>query len=353
MKPKVSVIVPVYKVEPYLRKCLDSLVNQTLRDIEIIVIDDGSPDHCGAICDEYAAMDERIQVVHKENGGLSAARNEGIDRATGEYITFVDSDDWCELDMYETAYAAAKKHDADILIFDAFENHEDHVHIRQYCDHEFVLNDRSVIELIQLSVLTPNLPLKYGFRLTVTQGSPWDKLYRAELFQHADLRFTTNVKAHEDVIFNLYAFTYADRCAYIQAPFYHYRILSTSIMNKYNPNRVEVDRKIYYEFERFKATHAVHADFDRAVRGRVLTMFNQCGYRYFFHEQNPDRFSKRLKRVKQAIREEPYCLAFADAGKDYLNRKQALVLPLARARFAFGLWVLNRLDRVLKKGKKN
>ena len=99
--PKISVIVPVYKVEPYLRKCLDSIVNQTYRNLQIILVDDGSPDNCGKICDEYAARDRRIEVIHQENGGISAARNAGLNLADGDYIGWVDSDDWIEPEMYE------------------------------------------------------------------------------------------------------------------------------------------------------------------------------------------------------------------------------------------------------------
>ena len=96
--PLISVIVPVYKVEPYLRKCVDSIINQTYKNLEIILVDDGSPDNCGVICDEYAAQDSRIRVIHKENGGVSSARNAGLDICTGDYIGFVDSDDWIESD---------------------------------------------------------------------------------------------------------------------------------------------------------------------------------------------------------------------------------------------------------------
>ena len=101
MEEKISVIIPVYNVEPYLRKCLDSVINQTYRNLEIIIVDDGSPDNCGAICDEYAARDDRVIVIHKKNGGVSAARNDGIRIASGKWITFVDPDDWCEPDYYE------------------------------------------------------------------------------------------------------------------------------------------------------------------------------------------------------------------------------------------------------------
>ena len=92
--PLVSVIIPIYKVEKYLAECIDSVINQTYHNIEIILVDDGSPDGCGAMCDAYAAQDERVRVIHCPNGGLSAARNSGVDIATGEFITFLDSDDW-------------------------------------------------------------------------------------------------------------------------------------------------------------------------------------------------------------------------------------------------------------------
>ena len=114
MDSLVSVIVPVYKVEKYLSKCLDSIVNQTYKNLEIILVDDGSPDNSGKICDEYAQKDSRIKVIHKENGGLSSARNAGLDIATGEYIAFADSDDSVHLDFVEKLYRAIKEENADI-----------------------------------------------------------------------------------------------------------------------------------------------------------------------------------------------------------------------------------------------
>ena len=99
-RPRISVIIPVYKVEAYLRRCIDSIINQSFRDLEIILVDDGSPDNCGAICDEYACRDARIHVIHQENMGLYGARNTGMKIASGEYISFVDSDDWMEADAY-------------------------------------------------------------------------------------------------------------------------------------------------------------------------------------------------------------------------------------------------------------
>ena len=114
--PKISVIVPVYRVEKYLGRCVNSLLGQTLSDIEIILVDDGSPDGCPALCDEFAKKDGRIKVLHKENEGLGLARNSGMSLAVGEYIAFVDSDDYVKSEMYRTLYEAAQRENADIAM---------------------------------------------------------------------------------------------------------------------------------------------------------------------------------------------------------------------------------------------
>ncbi len=115
--PKISIIVPVYKVEQYLSRCIESILAQTFTDFELILVDDGSPDRCPQICDEYGKRDKRIKVIHKENGGLSDARNTGIDIATGEFIAFVDSDDWIVNDIYEYALKIQEQYNADIVEF--------------------------------------------------------------------------------------------------------------------------------------------------------------------------------------------------------------------------------------------
>ena len=116
-KSLISIIVPAYKVEPYIRKCVESIICQTYRQIEVILVDDGSPDNCGVICDEYAQKDDRITVIHKKNGGLSSARNAGLDIATGEYLMFVDGDDWVEPEFCKTALKLAEKNDVQMVSF--------------------------------------------------------------------------------------------------------------------------------------------------------------------------------------------------------------------------------------------
>lgn len=186
--PELSIIVPVYKVEPYLRRCIDSILAQTFRDFELILIDDGSPDNCGAICDEYAAKDDRIIVIHQKNQGVSAARNAGLDIAKGTYLGFVDSDDWIEPEMYETMIATAKEKQVDVVIcgikhFDTKGN--------------FIFDELKTEALVQGSSLHGciyDMPNMLG-------GCIWNKIYRHD--QIIDSRYKCGVAMAEDRLFLL------------------------------------------------------------------------------------------------------------------------------------------------------
>lgn len=167
--PKVSVIVPIYNVAAYLPKCIESIQHQTEKDIEIILVDDGSPDECGAICDNYAEKDVRIRVIHQENSGLGAARNAGIQVATAEYLLFVDSDDYIEPDLIERTCLAAVENNADIVMFGFQRVHEDGSVDFAY-DIPASLADKKGCSLAN----TPEL-------LLVTP-STWNKLYKKDLF---------------------------------------------------------------------------------------------------------------------------------------------------------------------------
>ena len=180
--PFVSVIVPVYKVEKYLRECLDSLVNQSLKDIEIICVDDGSPDNCGQILDEYAGKDPRIKVIHQKNGGLSNARNSGLKEASGKYISFVDSDDFVNSEFLEKLYEAAERNQADITVGSIIRKREHHEKFRVHYTGE------KRVETLPEKIALCNVP-KCCYVVS--------KLYRRELI--IDEKFTENVY-FEDVL---------------------------------------------------------------------------------------------------------------------------------------------------------
>lgn len=174
MNPKISIIVPVYKVEKYIHKCIDSILAQTFTDFELILVDDGSPDNCGKICDEYAKEDSRIVVIHKDNGGVSDARNIGISRANGEYIGFVDSDDYIDKDMYKNLYESCLNNKADISIIGIKEINECGKTIHEY------------------------LPKVIEFSELLKQSYAWNKMFKKSLFIENGLNFKTN-RYYEDI----------------------------------------------------------------------------------------------------------------------------------------------------------
>ena len=179
-----SIIVPVYKVESYLVRCVDSILAQTVSDFELILVDDGSPDRCGAICDEYAARDPRVRVIHKENGGLSSARNAGIDIARGQWLGFVDSDDWITPDCYEKLLACAQRQNVKLVCAGRWDVSEKTVKTTPGLCPE---KDETVsgMELARRIFTWNHL-----------DSAAWDKLYRAELFQ--EIRYPVG-RVNEDV----------------------------------------------------------------------------------------------------------------------------------------------------------
>ncbi len=245
----ISVIVPVYKVEAYLRECVDSIINQTYKNLEIILVDDGSPDNCPAICDEYALKDERIIVIHQKNGGLSAARNAGLEVATGEYICFVDSDDlihprYCEILLAgiienNTLMCACKvKSFTDNDIYDMESDSE--TSIVSYCSQSDFL----------LKQMTRDLEM-----------GVWNRIYKRSVFDN--IRFLKG-KLHEDIIFagDLFDLTF-DHVTLVDKTLYYYRqridgiIGSQTTKCKCNPDRVFAGE---YIFTKARAHNFIYLD---------------------------------------------------------------------------------------------
>ena len=208
----VSVIIPVYKVEPYLKMCVESVLKQTYPYLDIVLVDDGSPDKCPEICDEFAKKDSRIQVIHKQNGGLSSARNAGIDVAFGEYICFIDSDDYIETDMVEKLLEGIEKNNGDVCI----------------CGYSVDIYNESGDEVSNRDLIPPcsnidkQLSLReYEYILGIC-GYAWNKLYRREFLQKYNLRFQEKISLVEDLLFNSTVFCAGAKVCFIHYSGYHY-----------------------------------------------------------------------------------------------------------------------------------
>ncbi len=214
---KISIIIPVYNVEKYLNRCLDSIINQTFKDLEIICIDDGSTDTSSKILEEYASKDTRIKVIHQKNSGLSAVRNKGIALASGEYISFIDSDDWIDLNFYERLYSSAKKYDADI----------------------------AAAGIIRLNQHRQKFYLKFSEEKTYTNTDEkfkicdipdvnyvWNKIYKLEKIKNCKLNFIEGI-VYEDLIYTPQVIYYLDKLVTVPNTYYYYwRTPNSIVANK-------------------------------------------------------------------------------------------------------------------------
>ena len=244
MEQKVSVIVPIYKVEPYLRRAVDSILHQTYHNLEIILVDDGSPDQCGKICDDYAKEDNRISVIHKENGGLSDARNAGLDAAGGKYIVFVDSDDFIAEDYIDTLMQCLKKYDADVAMCSYAVT--DSV---GYDDSIFKAAQDDTVEVCDRRELLNNLYDANHKDATYFIVS-WNKIYKASLWK--DVRFPKG-RIHEDEATTYKIYDRAEKGVYLHRPLYGYFTAPSSITRaRFNVKRLQWmdaldDRIAYFE----------------------------------------------------------------------------------------------------------
>lgn len=213
-KALISIIIPVYKVEKYLEKCIQSVIKQTYENLQIILVDDGSPDNCGKICDEYAKKDHRIEIMHKSNGGLSDARNKGLEIAKGEYIGFVDSDDYIESDMYEVLYNLLKQSNADVSICNFYTVSQGKSAIKNV---DNGIKEYNRIEILKEILLDNNI-----------QSYAWNKLYKKKLFD--EIKYPVG-KKYEDIGTTFYLLEKCNKVVVTGKPEYYYINRQDSIVN--------------------------------------------------------------------------------------------------------------------------
>lgn len=250
--PKISIIIPIYNVEKYLKRCIESVRMQTLSDLEIILVDDGSPDNSPQICDEYVEKDTRIKVIHKLNGGLASARNAGLRIATGKYIFFLDSDDWLEKDGMQILYETAEKYQVDFVRYRAIRSGWPGMEEHAPCMVENVRElqeglygkDRIINEIYPRLLATPQL----------TMGAivgAWGSLYKTDFLRKNSLEFYEEVKFSEDLIFSANVVRSAEKFYFIDQPgVYHYFYNPNSISKSFRAGRWESCKSLIYYCEK-------------------------------------------------------------------------------------------------------
>lgn len=238
MQPKVSVIIPCYGVEKYLDRCMNSIVNQTLKDIEIILVDDGSPDRVPEMCDEWAARDIRIKVVHKQNGGLGYARNSGLDIATGDYIVFVDSDDFIETSMLDRLLSEIQQSNSDAVFCGVKNEQRDGSwKAKKEVKEKTVFEGREKVHsmLLDLIASKPKAKAERPFRMSV-----WHSMYRHSIIMKNNIRFMSErIVASEDLPFQCQFFAHSHKIIYLPECYYYYCLNASSLTSTFKKEKFE------------------------------------------------------------------------------------------------------------------
>lgn len=241
----ISVIIPIYNVEKYLRQCLDTVINQSYKNLEIILVDDGSPDGCANICEEYALKDSRIKVIHKSNEGLGYARNTGLKHASGDYIYFLDSDDWIDLNFFECMAGAMESYNADMVIcgFNKASGNKIEAH-RMVSETEIIEN-----EMIADSILLPMIGRESTYLNDYTINMcVWTNLYKRSIIDKNKLLFFSEREyLSEDICFNLKYLHHINKVIMIPDCLYYYRNNPVSLTNQYKPNEYFMIVRLYNE----------------------------------------------------------------------------------------------------------
>lgn len=299
-EPLVSVVLPIYNVENKLRRCIDSVINQTYTNLEIILVDDGSPDACPQICDEYANKDARIKVIHKANAGLGFARNTGIENATGKYICFFDSDDYVELTTIEEVCSVAEAKNADMVCFGHVEETENGKIIENRIPNtpkDLFVEDEIKNRLIPMT-LSHNSKTGEDWNLSL---SAWCELFSLETIRKNNFRFVSEREIiSEDIYSVLEYYGYCNTVAFIKKPFYHYISNPCSLSKSYRADRYEKLKVLAEKLHEL----SVKMDMESLLSQHVVTIF--IGLTIGAAKQvvvSKEKFGKKYKDIKKIIKD--------------------------------------------------
>ena len=287
----ISVVVPVYNASKYLNRCVDSILAQTYTNLEVVLVDDGSTDASAQICDEYAQKDKRIKVVHKENGGVSSARNAGLKVASGEYVAFVDCDDSIDSNMYELLAGIMEKEKVDLVVCDDY-RHE---------NNKIIAKSKHPSGIVGKKIIDDRLVLISATDVNIC--APWNKLYRRALI---DFEFDTNVNWGEDQLFNYKYISKIDKIYYLDKQLYHYYIYSTSL--SYKAHRDYIKKSMILIEDRQQFIRANNLDDDKTMQGFYWSVLKPV-FAGYYYERTIDKKTakqhfleaKNLDVVKESI----------------------------------------------------
>ncbi len=295
----ISIIVPIYNVENYLRKCLDSLVNQTYKNIEIICVNDGSTDNSLNILREYEQIDNRIIIVDKKNGGLSNARNSGLKKVTGEYLMFVDSDDWIDLETCKLSLEVIKKFDVEVVMWSYIREFKNKSSPKVIFDHNIFFDKKDTKKKIYrrfFGLYKEELSQPENADALVTV---WGKLYKSELILKNNIRFvdTKKIGTCEDALFNMEVFKNVKSSYFINGYFYHYRKDNTSFTSCYRKDLYAKWNNLYKLMNEQIRDNDLGLIFSEALSNRIALNMIGLGLNVIYSNKNTKDKCCELKRI--------------------------------------------------------
>lgn len=328
-EPLVSIIIPVYKVpQQYLVKCIESSIAQTLEKIEIILVDDGSPDRCGEICDSYSKQDTRIKVFHKENGGLSSARNFGCKVASGKWIMFVDGDDWIEPDMCQVMYEMGEEKQVQLVMCGIMKDYG-----KTTTEYKFYLKDGEIYRGKDCKWLQQQL-LVYNGNIAVAYSK---LIKRALLTKNEILHDEVLRQGAEGLEFNLRLFDKLDSAVFVNKPFYHYIYNENSISASHNEANHELVMKCFEKIKGFIETSENKDMLMPWFNNRLLYVIITTAISGYFNPTNVEPYKEKKRKYEVYLEKPIISVALSTNMTEGLSKERILILWMIKRRMFWGL----------------
>lgn len=342
----VSVIIPIYNVEKYLKQCINSILQQTYSNIEVIMVDDGSTDNSPQICDELAMLDSRIHLIHKENGGSSDARKTGVLQANGDYVMFVDGDDWIDVNTIEYCVDfVTHKPEIDCLLFSYMREYHEMQFVSHVFNYDITVSSETEENIVYRRLFGLNgSELRYPERLE-NVGSCCMKLYRRDIARKGKYFETKEVGSSEDTLFNIFALRDCYNIVYLDIPFYHYRKRDASITSSYRPQLVEQWIKLFNIIENVLKIERLDFSYWEAFNNRVALSVYGIG----MNEVCGNNRRNAIINIKNYISQDWYKNAINKMNMKMLPLPWKILMKCAKYRIS---WIIYLELRVISEVKK-
>lgn len=337
---KVSIIMPVYCVdEEFLCKSIESACEQSYKNIEIIVVDDGSPDNSGKIADTYIEKDKRIHVVHTLNRGVSAARNTGLSISTGDFVFFLDSDDWLEPNAIERMVKYAIEYVADLICVNNFYNESHNETKRHNIENAPRVYSKTELNRLKLSAITPEYELRlYNAHIGMVRGV-WGKLYRIQPIKDNNIIFSENLKIGEDANFNICYLNYIDSAVFINEYLYHYRVVENSANRRFRKDIIDIRLNLLKAY--WLNSDKDEEYFSTCFSREILSCVMNCLQKYFCNRQCEGSSIEKVKGIKVLLNNEWVMkLNYFEVKKNFFTIYENILIFFVKHKNALILYLL-------------